>query len=91
MELVESLLNSCIIKYKVNPTIINLFMLFGKSSMHDNCCFNASQLLSHPFSKYVKPIEVVMIHDLGFVEDECCFNSISFLKNKMHNSLNQLL
>ncbi len=41
--------------------------------------------------KYVKLAKIGMIHVLGFVKDECCFSSISFLKNKMHNCLNQLL
>lgn len=45
----------------------------------------------HSFSKYVKLVEVIMVHVLGFVEDEHCFSLVSFLKNKMCNHLNQHL
>jgi hypothetical protein len=65
---------------KVNVTIINrLTCMWGV--MH------ASQLLCNVFPKYLKVVEIAMIHVLGFVEDEQCFNSVAFMKNKMCNKL----
>jgi hypothetical protein len=45
-------------------------------------------LLSNAFPKYLKVVEIAMVHVLGFVEDEWCFNFIAFLKNKVRNRLN---
>jgi hypothetical protein len=48
---------------KVNLTIINtLTCMWG--------VIHASQLLSNVFPKYLKVVEIAMIHVLGFVEDE---------------------
>ncbi len=48
---------------------------------------NASQLLFHSFLEFLKLVEIVMVHVLGFVEDIHCFSSMSFLKTKLHNCL----
>jgi hypothetical protein len=45
-------------------------------------------ILSHTFPKYLKLVEIAMVHVLIFIEDKRCFNSISFLKSKMWNRLN---
>lgn len=66
---------------KANPIIMNLLTCMW-------CVIHAFQLLSHSFSKYLKLVEIDMVHVLNFIEDERCFNFISFLKNKVHNYLN---
>ncbi len=66
---------------KVNPTIINPLTRMWQ-------VIHASQLLSNAFPKYLKVVEIAMVHVLGFVEDEWCFNFIAFLKNKVRNRLN---
>jgi reverse gyrase len=61
---------------KVNPTIINRLT-------HMWQVIHVSQVLSNAFPKYLKAIEIAMVHVLGFVEDERGFNSLAFLKNKV--------
>jgi hypothetical protein len=48
---------------KVNPTIINPLTRMWQ-------VIHASQLLSNAFPKYLKVVEIAMVHVLGFVEDE---------------------
>jgi hypothetical protein len=50
-----------------------------------------SQWLSHVFPKYLKVIEIDMVHVLGFIEGKQCFSYVVFLKNKAHNRLNNHL
>ncbi len=45
-------------------------------------CGKWSQLLSNAFPKYLKVVEIAIVHVLGFVKDEQCFSSVAFLKNK---------
>jgi hypothetical protein len=69
---------------KVNPTIINPLTLMWQ-------VIHASKLLSDAFPKYLKVVEITMVHVLGFVEDEQCFSFVAFLKNKVRNRLNNHL
>jgi hypothetical protein len=43
------------------------------------------------FPEYMRLAEMVVVHVLGLVQDERCFSSLSFLKNKLRNSLDQHL
>jgi hypothetical protein len=61
---------------KVNPQIVNPFTCLWK-------VINVFHLLSDTFLEYLKFVEIVMVHVLGFVEDERCFSLISFLKSKL--------
>ncbi len=73
-------------------TKIELSNLSCKTSVfssHYNChsphlwqVIHASQLLSNAFPKYLKVVEIAIVHVLGFVKDEQCFSSVAFLKNK---------
>ncbi len=69
---------------KVNPTIINPLTRMWQ-------VIHASHLLFNAFPKYLKVVEIAMVHVLGFVEDEQCFSSIAFLKNEVRNRLNNHL
>jgi hypothetical protein len=69
---------------KFNPTIIN-------PVTHLWQVIHASHLLSNAFPKYLKVVEIAMVHVLGFVKDEQCFSSVAFLKNKVQNRLNNHL
>lgn len=42
----------------------------------------ASHLLSHSTAKFVKLVEIVIVHVVGSLEDESDFSSLSFLKTK---------
>jgi hypothetical protein len=44
--------------------------------------------LFNDFPKYLKVVEITMVHVLGYVEDEWCFGFVAFLKNKVQNRLN---
>jgi hypothetical protein len=65
---------------KINPTIINPFTCMWR-------VIHASQLLFNVFPKYLKVVEIAMVHVLGSIEDEQSFNFVAFLKNKVNNHL----
>jgi hypothetical protein len=69
---------------KVNLTIINPLTCMWQ-------VIHASQLLSNVFPRYLKVVEIAMVHVLGFVEDEQCFSFVAFLKNKVRNKLDNHL
>jgi hypothetical protein len=47
----------------------------------------ASRILVSSFPKYVKFVELAMVHIIGNVEDEKCFSTLAFMKSKLHNKL----
>lgn len=47
--------------------------------------------ITHSIAEYVKFANIEVVHVLGSIEDERCFSSSSFLKNKLHNSLEEHL
>ncbi len=51
-------------------------------NLKDNWCFSDS----HYFPKYLKLVEMAIIHVLGSVEDEKCL-SLAFLKSKLQAAL----
>jgi hypothetical protein len=69
---------------KLNPTIINPLT-------HKWQVIYASQLLFNAFPKYLKVVEIAMVHVLGSIEYERCFYFVAFLKNKVWNTLNNYL
>ncbi len=69
---------------KANPVIANPLI-------HMWQVIHESQLLSHAFLEYLKVVEIVMVHALGSIENKQCLNFVAFLKNKVHNCLNNHL
>ena len=47
----------------------------------------ASRLLRHKLSEYLKVVELVVITVLGSVKDERTFSTLPFMKNKLRNRL----
>jgi hypothetical protein len=49
--------------------------------------FDAFQVFTHSFPKYLKLAKMTIVHVLRSVEDEKCFSSFTFLKNKLQATL----
>jgi hypothetical protein len=47
--------------------------------------------INQKLSKYMKLIEVNVVHVLGSIENECTFNTLSFMKNQLQNWLSMHL
>ena len=52
---------------------------------------NASYLLTLSIVEYVKLVEIAVVDVLGSIDDERCLFSLSFLKNKLRNTLDKQL
>ena len=50
-------------------------------------CLDANSVLSTSFLKYIKLVQIALIHLLGSVEDEHALSLVTFLKNKVQNRL----
>ena len=48
---------------------------------------DANSALSTSFLEYIKVAQIALIHVLGSVEDERAFSSVTFLKDKLCNTL----
>jgi hypothetical protein len=48
---------------------------------------DASQVLTHSFPKYIKLVEMEVVHVLGRVENERCFSFLVFLKSSLRTNL----
>jgi hypothetical protein len=63
---------------KVQPQIVNPLTNLWK-------VMNVFQFMSHIFPKYLKLVEIVMIHVFVYVEDERCVNFASYFESKLRN------
>jgi hypothetical protein len=48
---------------------------------------NNNTLLTKWLSEFLKLAKIVMVSILGSVEDECTFSMLTFMKNRLHNRL----